>query len=523
MRKPFPRLAGLLLLVALGAAGAAEDPVGAWRVDRPFASDSDVDWLAVAPERLAAELAPLLAHREASGLRVGLVTTEELRAATAGAEPEQDAGELLLRGLSSDRHPPRYLLLTGDTDSIPNRVVDGVPTDHPFAAPHDTNRIETAVGRLPARAPAELRTMVRKTLALERRAPELWRRELAIFGGVGGFRFDPLLEAAATEVLSRVVPDPYRIDVTYGSPQSPYHYPPPAFAEHLVERIREGPLLVVFVGHGSPSGTQRLSFRGRSFPILDGRVADAIGDAAPVGFVAIACSTGAYHRKADSIGERLLKRPTGVTWFLGSSLPSAPYGNARLGAELARTLLDPDGLRTVGAAVAVAKSRLLGDRLSRALGRLSAPLTGVSPSGDEIREHVLLYNLLGDPAIRIPRPRPDLSLAAAVDAAGATVVAGAGAPSGVRVLVTVETGRTVVRDQVPVPPETDPEYGDVVRRNHARANDRVVLRAAVEADAEGRFATRFAVPLAPGPYVVKAAAVAKDDLLVGSAPLAAGR
>lgn len=365
--------------------------------------------------------------------------------------------------------------------------------------------------------------MVRKTLALEKRAPGLWQRELAIFGGVGGFRFDPLLEAAATNVLARVVPAPYGIDVTYGSPRSPYHFPPPAFAGHLRERIREGPLLVVFVGHGSPSGAQRLSFRGRSFAILDRGVADAIEDAAPVGFVAIACSTGAYHRKADSIGERLLNRPTGVTWFLGSSLPSAPYGNARLGAELARTFLDPAGPRTVGAAVAVAKSRLLGDRISRALGRLSAPLTGVSPSGDEIREHVLLYNLLGDPAIRIPRPRPDLSLAAAVDAAGATVVRGAGVPPGARVFVTIETGRAVVRDQVPVPPETDPEYGDVVRRNHAHANDKVVFRAEVAADGEGRFASRFAAPLAPGAYLVKAAAVAGDALLVGSARLTAGR
>jgi hypothetical protein len=506
---------GILLAVVFACAVARADD---HRLVEPLAVDNRAAYVVVTSEVMAPALSPLLTQRTAGGLSVGLVTVEQL--APEGEARAQAVRRFLAAGLTRFHEPPRFVLLAGDTDSVPAFTVADIPTDHPYACPRGGDRLELAVGRLPARTPEELERMVAKTLAFERRAAGEWQRDLSFFAGVGGFSFDRALEMITTRVLSRKIPAAYDIDMTYASPDSPWFYPPRDFAGRLRGRIEEGPLLITFIGHGSPSGTQNVRFAGESHPILDRATARAVETEDACGMVVLACSTGAYDDKRACIGEELMQRPGGVAWFYGASIESAPYGNAALGEAMARHALEPDGPETVGEALLAAERELLRSIGKRLVGAVIARFTGVSTSGDEIREHVLMYNLLGDPALPLRRPRQALRMGfevREVDGGGREVVVrGRGAPAGAVLVVTLEDDRPdIARRMAPIDTD-DPEWPERVRENHAAANAKVRAEASATADDRGRFEARLPLRESGGrTLLLKAIARAGHELAVG--------
>ncbi len=400
-------------------------------------------------------------------------------------------------------------------------MVAGIATDHPYACPEGGDRLRLALGRLPARTRASLGRMVAKTIAYERRRPGRWQKELSFFAGVGGFKFDRALEWLTSRLLSREIPPSYDIDMTYASPTSPWFYPPARFAAHLRERIEAGPLLVTFIGHGSPSGTQRVHFGGRSYPILDRATARAIESEKGCGMVVIACSTGAYAGLRPCIGELLLDRPGGVVWFYGASIESAPYGNAAIGEALVRHALREGAAATLGEAVLAAEQELLESITRRLIGLAVARLSGVSTSGDEIREHVLMYNLLGDPALTLRRPAQRIVLTPAWEQGGEGArlfVRGEHAVPNGRVRVTLERDRSAMSGRrEPIDP-TQSDWEERVLRNHRAANDKVLQAIEVQADAKGRFAARLAPPAGAAAgrvFYVKAAVLGERTLVSG--------
>jgi hypothetical protein len=487
--------------------------------------DPDVipTYLAVCPERAIPELMPLAEWRCRNGQTVRIAPAEAIYNAFGDGRPAPEAIRAFVASLPESpqrRDAPRFLLLVGTADRA-NREGLFLPTwitkarfqtdkapaaeslagDFHYAAPAGSPVPDIAVGRLPARSLEELRVMVRKTLTFERNSrPGPWRRQVDIFAGQGGFGrlVDPFLERVFSTVLAEHVPDYLTVRVAYANPSSPYCYAPRRFGKHVVERLNAGPAMTVYVGHAWEDRLAEVFWRGRAYPILDVAAVEAvkIPDNRTT-MTCIACWTGRYDGPVASIGERLFASPRGPALFIGASRVSQPYANAILAALLAEAFLTAPP-PTAGEAFLKAQRWLAQDRRTgfRAMVDLIAMTQlGFSALPAQRADQLLLYNLLGDPALSLSVVRTPASLDAPQSArAGQVVQVRMEGPVAVG---TAHFSLSIHRDRTLAPlravPTDHPQAESEMIRTNARANDKVVAegRAPIRA---GRAVWQLGIP-----------------------------
>ncbi len=331
----------------------------------------------------------------------------------------------------------RYVLLVGDADpamyadaevrarSVPTGYAEAkvnvlwgsephIATDNPYADLSGDGLPELAVGRLPANSAAELETMLAKTLAYERSADfGVWRRQVNVVAGVGGFGWlaDSVLESAARYFLTRLVPAEYAVSMTYASWRSPYSPDPRQFHRTTLERLNEGSLFWVYIGHGFPYGLDEVQTPGGTYPILANDDAEKLTARTPPIALFLACYTGAFDAWDDCLAERMLARDGGPVAVVAGSRVTMPYGMSVLATELVDQCFQRQAA-TLGDAMLAAKQRTAAQPVGAAPERamLDAIAGALSPAAervaDERAEHVLLMNLLGDPLLRLRYPQP---------------------------------------------------------------------------------------------------------------------
>ena len=292
-----------------------------------------------------------------------------------------------------------------------------IASDQLLADTNGDGAPDLAVGRIPADSADELAAVVRKVLRYEQIAAYgLWQRRLHVVAGQGGFGrvADALVEAAGRQVLAQTVPAGYAIGQTWTNPASP-HCPPPGELCPLVRRqLGEGCLAWVYLGHGWHTELDRVATPAGERPLLCcGDVPHLeCGAESPLA-VFVACYTGAVDAPQDCLGEELLLAERGPVAVIAATRVTMPYGNAVLGCELLRTCFRGEAA-TIGQMLRTAQVRTLADVSGDPLrASLDALARGLSPQPVELeierREHVLMYQLLGDPLLRVRRPR-DLPL-----------------------------------------------------------------------------------------------------------------
>lgn len=386
------------------------------------------DTVVVCPKDFVAAMAPWLQHREAQGHRVEIVpntkTPAELRATIRNLAK---SGKL------------RYVLLVGDAD--PRAEQDAtlarcctpthkaaakvnikwgsdpeIGTDNWYADLDDDLIPELAIGRLTADSRDELSLIVRKIIDYENNADfGTWRRQINFVAGVGGFGAlaDSILERATKKFLTEGIPSAYQTTMTYGSWRSPYCPDPRRFHEVTVDRFNEGCIFWVYIGHGERTFLDRIHVPGSAYHILDVddvKKLDHRGNA-PIA-IFLSCYAGAFDGPRDCLGEELLRSAGGPVAVLCGSRVTMPYAMAVMGNEL---IGDYFGGRseTLGEAVLATKRKMMtppDDSPNGTFNRqlLEALAKTISPNPDELdderREHLLLFNLLGDPLLRISHP-----------------------------------------------------------------------------------------------------------------------
>jgi hypothetical protein len=415
-------LRALLVLALLGAAAPGRAaPVVVTRTARP---DVRPSYLIVAPRQAIAAVMPLAAWRAAEGHTVRVAPLEAVYAARR-ALPPAEAVRAYLRDVRRSRGPLlRYVLLVGTADPrngaglyLPTWTraaayrEPGVPGDDvivgdlPYALADGAREPDLAVGRFPARTVAQVETLVRKTLDHERQPRRgAWRRQIDIYAGQGGFgaAVDHALERLFAFLVTNTIPNDLNVYLAYANPTSPYGYAPPRFAENLARRLSDGPALAVYVGHGAADRFASISWQGRAHRILDATHVDTLGSlASRTAVISIACSTGQFDGPRPGLGERLVTAPNGPVAFVGSSRVSQPYANSVLAGYLSDALL-ARRVPALGDALAHAQRALAADRPAgfRALIDLLAAVPLGRPALAAQREdQLMLYNLLGDPAV----------------------------------------------------------------------------------------------------------------------------
>jgi hypothetical protein len=401
---------GLMLLLSLSVGQAARS----------------ADVVVVCPEAFRGSMATWIDHRRAEGLDVQVI-------------PSQSNGESLrasIRDASND--DTRYVLLVGDAPVIgtpcnalrqtpilyaPTTVTaawGSTPTlsSDMLFGDFDQDRLPDAVvGRLPVDDPPQLEKLIARIMAREASDDfGAWRSQVQLVGGVGGFgaMVDSAIESVTRTIVTSVLPPETRTTVAYASPGHAFFPTNPSFTDAVLHRYQQGARFWVYAGHGQVTHLDRVPSTRSGTPVLDQRSVRRLSRPASCSPIALmlSCYTGALDAAEDSIAEEMILTDGGPIAVVAGSRVTMPYGNTIAAVGLI------DGVFTQ-------KLPRLGDAWLNALTEMhratspdtsatrmmiDALATVVSPAGtnlvDERREHMMLYNLIGDPTLRLNHPQP---------------------------------------------------------------------------------------------------------------------
>ena len=121
----------------------------------------------------------------------------------------------------------------------------------------------------------------------------------------------------------------------------------------------------------------------------------------------LCCSTGGFDQRDDCLAEELVRANEGPVAALAGSRVTMPYAMSVLGAEMLRIYFSED-CRTVGELLVAGKRAMItrprDDERSQAIDALAKLLNPASQDlAIERAEHLELFNLIGDPLLKLPR------------------------------------------------------------------------------------------------------------------------
>jgi hypothetical protein len=471
------------------------------------ADPEPADTVVVAPKGFLAALNPLIVHRHAQGHRFGYIpntnSPEEIRASIRETAKNGKLAAVLLVG---DAEPaavdnPRVRARCVPVHRAEARVIvrfgsePEIASDNWYADLDDDELPDLAIGRLPADSPQELSEMVGKIIRYETRLDHgPWRQRVNLVAGVGGFGSlaDSVIETAAKKLLTDGIPPTYHTTMTFGSWRSPFCPDPRRFHDTTVARINEGCLFWVYMGHGQATELDRVSVPGGQFPIFqcDDCVKLQAHKAPPVAIM-LACYTAAFDRREDCLAEEMLRADGGPVAVFGGSRVTMPYAMAVMGSEMIREHFQHRPA-TLGEVIKNAKRRMAlppdeKEPLKNANRLLLDSLASVlSPARNmldqERREHLHLFNLIGDPNLRLSHPR-DLKVEVVGDAIpGDEVRIKAGLPVAGRMILELVCRRDVLKADLPARERFDPSNAGLasLQETYLRANDSVWSRRELE-------------------------------------------
>jgi hypothetical protein len=430
-------------------------------------SAHDPDTIVVCPPVFEHAIQPWLEYRRAQGHVIAVVscrgTAAEIR---SRIRAHATSGKLRFVLLIGDAAPPKRrpfyvsLLAASGAQEQPggeaNHCVPAsytpakvtlrwggeplIATDDYYADLDGDLSPDLAIGRLTADSPEELTAMIEKIMAYERnRDIGRWRTRINFIAGTGGFGAiaDKLIERVAGNIVARYLPATYKCWITYAQGPDDPSTDPETFRDKVIDRLNEGCAYWVYIGHGDErnlvSAPSKLSSRWHAvFSARDVRRLQPAGGPSIALF--LACRTGAFDKRDDCLAEELLRAPAGPVAVIAGSRVTMPYAMTILGRAMIvetfvnrratvgevvlhakRRLLPPADEHRVGLAtlVAVSKSfetipeglipitrRLAVLRFVRLFGALPADLM------QERAEHVALFNIIGDPLLRLRHPSP---------------------------------------------------------------------------------------------------------------------
>jgi hypothetical protein len=477
-------------------------------------------WVVVVAPAFRAAVAPLVAHRQAQGMRVTVLDSSTVL--SAQDVRNGDGGKLRkrLRELWRDHAGTSYVLLVGagEAGSLaqPERFVvpalsgaagrmKGEPTDAGYGCRDGERLPAVAVGRLPARTEAEARAMVAKTLALEKAAgPGGWKRRLTVLAGIPAYNpvVDRLVESIAFARFERINPL-WRGKVVYTNPLSRFCLPDDQLRTRALAYLAEGQAFTLYLGHSSAEGLYggQAAFLNRADW---GRLA---GSGVFVTFGCNGCQLRG--KRAFLAGGPPDEEGYGVAAVRNPRGPAAVLGSHGI-CFAAMVQLAADGLfrrafsgplpRRLGECWLGMLEGLERGKIDFLTYHMLDAVDGDSsiPQTTQRAEHLEMFVLLGDPALRLPEMPGGIRLRHPLRMRpGKTLLVRGSLPvdlHGARVRATLERSPSSVPEGlVPVPKEPGAARDRALLANHARANDFIVAQSEATAEGDG-FAVRLEVP-----------------------------
>jgi hypothetical protein len=492
-----------------------------------------------APEQLVVVTAPafrravepLCEQRKAQGMKVVVVQTTDVL--TADEVRRGAAGKLRthVNALCREHKGRSYVLLVGAVQAgrlpepdkkvvpaLPGTVgrMKDQPSDNGYGCLDDSRLPTVPVGRLPARTEEEARAMIAKTLAFERdRRPGLWRRRLTVLAGIPAYNplVDRMVESLALARFDRLSPI-WSGRAVYSNPQSRFCLPDRMLHDRSLEYVQGGQAFTLYLGHSNAEGLY-----GGSARYLDrddwARLRIERGTGVFLTFGCNGCQLAG--EDGEGYGVAAVRNPHGPVAVVGSHgicfaamVQLAADGlfestfSGRPPARLGETWL------AVKAGVARGK---IDDFTYRVLDAVDGDAKILQAT--QRQEHLEMFLLLGDPALRLPVMTEDVKLKADAVVPGTTLTVRGEAPArlnGANVKLTLERPVSSLPDDLqPLPRDPGPVRDRVILANHERAN-RFVLKEAECRVHDGTFEARLEAPAKlPWPRLILRAYAATDD------------
>lgn len=385
-----------------------------------------VDVIVVCPDEFREALKPWLEHRRAEDLEIQVIASD------------RDAERLQRSIRAASDHDTTYVMLVGDAPVIgkagdPARQVPVIyaPTtvtaawgstatlasDSPFGDFDGDKVPDAVVGRLPVDRPVQLQRLIGRILAHEKSVDfGAWRGNVQLTGGIGGFGVmaDAAIESVTRTVVTNVLPTETRTSVAYASPGHAFYPAGDSFTDAVLNRYQQGSRFWVYAGHGQVTALDRVPQSRYGIPVLDSssvkRLKCPVG-AAPIAMM-LACYTGAIDAAEDSLSEQMLLCDGGPIAVFAGSRVTMPYGNTTAAVGLIDGVYNQKLPRLGDAWLNTLTQMHVEDPAEQSTSRMmiDALAAVVSPRGtklvDERREHMLLYNLIGDPTLCLHHPQP---------------------------------------------------------------------------------------------------------------------
>ncbi len=444
-------------------------------------------WIVVTAPAFRKAVEPLCQHRKKQGFHVVVVqTTDVLRADDLRAGDGRKLCEYVHK-LCRQYKGSSSILLVGaieagrladaETKVLPplsgtvGRMKDQ-PSDCGYGCLEGGQLPTIAVGRFPAHSEEEARAMTAKTLEYEdARHPGEWRRRLTILAGVPAYNpfVDRLVESLAMARLARLSPM-WSGRAIYSNPQSRFTLPDTQLHERAERYVRDGQAFTLYLGHSNPAGLY-----GGGARYLDradwSRLKIERGKGIFFTFGCNGCQLKG--NEGEGYGVAAMRNADGPAAAVGShGICFASMVQLAADGFFESTLAKTPPERLGDSWLAILNGLARG-KIDDFTYRLLDTVDGDKniPQATQRREHLEMFVLLGDPALRLPRMASDFELI--VDksiVAGDKLVVRGTVPqrlSEARIRLTLE--RTV--DSLPDDLETVPNAS----RGDSKARDRILL------------------------------------------------
>ncbi len=400
----------LALLVYSVPAVAGADDVGQWIV-------------VTAPDFLEA-LAPLIDHRRAQGFDVVVTKTTDV---LSGVQIERGEAVPLRRHLQQlcrQVQQKSFILLVGaaitPAPGAAERTVvpplrgtigrmRGQPSDNGYGCLSEDLMPTVAVGRFPARTVEEVERMVRKTLDLERASSHgSWQSRLVlIVGNPGGSNWmekrfaEWFVQMAGQSRLSQLHPS-WSVRAIVHSASSPFNVPGDRLRDTAVRYLEEGEMFSFYLGHSSAHG---LGSDNVTVLSRDDWATLNIPQGQGVFFACgcFACQLGGLG--GQGYGLAAMRNPNGPAAVMGAHGESyAAMGQLALDGMLQHLSTSPMPARLATFWLA-AKAGLAQGPINPLIFQMYDQADGSRgriPLDVQRQEHLQMWMLLGDPALRLP-------------------------------------------------------------------------------------------------------------------------
>lgn len=476
------------------------------------AEQSASQWLVVTAPAFRSAVEPLLAHRKAEGMRVTVIqTTDTLSPKEILNSDSQKLAEHV-RNLCREWKGTSYVLLVGAIEAgnltepekkllpaLPGSVsrMRGQPSDNDFGCLNGDKLPTVAVGRLPARSEDEAKQMVAKILASERDTqPGQWRQQITVLAGVPAFNplVDKLVEGLAMSRFAKLDPR-WTGRAIYHNPASRFCVADEQLHERALEYVQAGQAITLYLGHSWAQGLYAPKTR-----FLDRKDWAELKIARGPGIFATFGCNGCQLAgpEGEGYGVAALRNPAGPVAVMGSHgiCFAAMCQLAADGVLESIGSKPPQRLADVWLKL---KEGLAKGKIDDLTFKLLDSVDGDAkiPQATQRQEHLEMFVLLGDPALKLPRIAATIKLQmqGKIEPGGKITVSGVTPETlkGGTVRLTLERPLTgEPQGMKPLPVEAI-ERQKAMRENHDRANRFVLFEDKVPVK-DGHFETRLQLP-----------------------------